>query len=115
MSKSRSHPHDRQSADDTPSGVIRIVDDEGTQWTYSSIHDVPAEHRTKVAESIVESDMFETPPCRASTQETADTIPAVEIPDRSERSPLVWIVTGSVVAAACIFAAAIIVLSSSHP
>jgi len=98
--------------DDTPSGVVRIVDDEGTQWTYSSIHDVPPQHRSKIAEQGIESDMFENPPTRPSSQVDAESMPAVELPQRSEGSPMTWIILGSIIAMALVAAAIVIAFSS---
>jgi hypothetical protein len=111
MAKSQSSAN-RSNPDETPSGVVRIVDDEGTQWTYSSIHDVPPEHRAKIPEQGVESDMFENPPFRPTNQVVADSMPGVELPDRSEVSPMTWILIGVVLAVILVVAAIFIALSS---
>ncbi|MFZ4574257.1 MAG: hypothetical protein ACOYN0_07650 [Phycisphaerales bacterium] len=76
----------------TPSAVIRLVDPTGVQWTYGSIHDVPLEQRPLLGESVVDLNMFETPPNRDMWQTAPETMTAVEIDEPTGISPMWWIV-----------------------
>jgi hypothetical protein len=77
----------RDDPSQTPSAVIRLVDQSGVQWTYGSIHDVPIEQRSLLSESIVDLNMFESPPNRDPWQPAPESIAAVEIAEPKRPEP----------------------------
>ena len=89
----------------TPSAVIRLVDTTGVQWTYGSIHDVPLEQRQLLGESVVDLNMFETPPNRDLWQAAPEPMNAVEIAEPTGISPMWWVVGALVLSVIGIIAA----------
>ena len=112
VGQSKLESNGRVDPSQTPSAVIRLVDQSGVQWTYGSIHDVPIEQRSLLSESIVDLNMFESPPNRDPWQPAPESIAAVEIAEPKRPNLMVWLIGIAMVVSLAGFVAAVWILVS---